>query len=57
MSMVIDKKSPLTGGALELRTEQDSLEYRGETITYIKSFYHCVDTGFELKMLNLKMQI
>ena len=54
MSMVIDKKSPLTGGALELRTEQDSLEYRGETITYIKSFYHCVDTGFEFEDAELE---
>lgn len=54
MKKVIDKKSPLTGGALELCTEQDSLEYRGETITYIKSFYRCVDTGFEFEDAELE---
>ena len=46
--------SPLTGGKVKLRTEQDSLEYRGETITYIKSFYHCVDTGFEFEDAELE---
>ena len=54
MKKVSDKKSPLTGGALELCTEQDSLEYRGETITYIKSFYRCVDTGFEFEDAELE---
>ena len=54
MKKVFDKKSPLTGGALELCTEQDSLEYRGETITYIKSFYRCVDTGFEFEDAELE---
>ena len=55
MKKVFDKKSPLTGGALELCTEQDSLEYRGETITYIKSFYRCVDTGFEFEDAELEL--
>jgi len=59
MKQVIDKPSPITGGLLELHTEPATVTYRGETISYDKSFYHCVDTGLEfaddeLEQKNLK---
>lgn len=47
MNQIVDKPSPITGGLLELRTEPASVEYRGETISYEKSFYHCVDSNLE----------
>ena len=59
MSMIVDKRSPFTGGPMELRTEPASVVYRGETIQYEKSFYHCVETNMEfvdeiLEAANLK---
>lgn len=47
MSKIHDMKSPLTGGKVELKTEDAQVEYRGETICYTRSFYRCADTGFE----------
>ena len=60
MTQIIDKISPITGGKLELRSEPASVEYRGETISYEKKFYHCVDsemefTDDELEAENLKL--
>lgn len=59
MKQIIDKPSPITGGLLELHTEPAAVTYRGETISYDRSFYHCVDTGMEfadeeLESMNLK---
>ena len=59
MKQIIDKPSPFSGGMLELHTEPATVTYRGETISYDKSFYHCVDTGMEfadeeLEGMNLK---
>lgn len=60
MRQRVIKPSPITGGALELRTERATVEYRGETISYEKSFYHCVDSNIEftdeeLENANLKL--
>lgn len=41
------KKSPFTGGEVELRKKQSSVQYKDRTITYEMEFYHCVDTGHE----------
>lgn len=49
MNIKSDIISPLTGGALELCTKPASVEYRGETIAFEKSYYRCVDTGFEFE--------
>ena len=51
--------SPITGGVLELHTVPSTVSYRGETVSYEKSYYHCVDTGMEfaddeLEAANLK---
>ena len=59
MKQIIDKPSPITGGLLELHTEPATVTYRGETISYDRSYYHCVDTGMEfadeeLESMNLK---
>lgn len=59
MKQMIYKPSPITGGMLELHIEPATVTYRGETISYDRSFYHCVDTGMEfadeeLEGLNLK---
>lgn len=60
MRQIVNKPSPITGGALELCTEMATVEYRGETISYEKSFYHCVDSDMEftdedLENANLKL--
>lgn len=60
MNQIVNKPSPITGGLLELRSEPATVEYRGETISYEKSFYHCVDSNFEfaddeLAAANLKL--
>lgn len=60
MSQIVNKPSPITGGLLELRTEPATVEYRGETISYERSFYHCVDSNLEftddeLEAANLKL--
>ena len=60
MNRLIDKPSPITGGPLELRTLPASVLYRGETISYEKSIYHCMDSGLEftdddLEAANLKL--
>ena len=59
MKQMIDKPSPITGGLLELHTEPACVTYRGESISYERSYYHCVDTGMEfmdeeLESTNLK---
>lgn len=59
MRQTIDRPSPITGGKLELCSEQATVSYRGEAISYEKFFYHCVDTGMEftdeeLEKANLK---
>ena len=47
MSVIVDKPSPVTGGPLQLRKVISEVTFRGETISYEKSFYHCVDSGLE----------
>lgn len=47
MIVLVDKPSPVTGGPLQLRKERSEVTFRGETISYEKSFYHCVDSGLE----------
>lgn len=47
MKKIVDKPSPITGGLLELCTESTSVVFRGETIFYERSFYHCVESDFE----------
>lgn len=47
MSVLINKPSPVTGGPLELCKEKAEVTFRGETISYEKSFYRCVDSGLE----------
>ena len=59
MKQIVNKPSPITGGMMELCTETASVEYRGETISYEKSYYHCVDSDLEfadeeLEAANLK---
>ena len=59
MKTVVDKLSPITGGVLELCVDSKEVIYRGDVITYQRSFYHCVDsdlefTDEELDELNLK---
>ena len=59
MKQIIDKPSPITGGLLELHTEPATVTYRGETLSYKRSYYRCVDTGMEfadeeLERMNLK---
>lgn len=40
-----EKKSPITGGEMRLMQEKSSVKFRGEDVTYIKKYYHCVDSG------------
>lgn len=47
MKTIIDKPSPITGGCLELCKEKAEITFRGEVITYERTFYRCVDSGFE----------
>ena len=47
MSIIVDKPSPVTGGHLKLCTEIAEVTFRGETISYEKSFYRCMDSGLE----------
>lgn len=59
MKQIVEKPSPITGGLLALCSEPATVSYRGETITYEKSFYHCIDTDMsfadeELERVNLK---
>lgn len=60
MRQIVDKPSPITGGLLELCKEPATVTYRGDTISYERSFYHCVDsdmdfTDDELDNANLKL--
>lgn len=60
MKQIVKKPSPVTGGKLQLRTKKTMVEYRGETISYEKKYYHCVDSGLEfaddeLEEANLKL--
>ncbi len=43
--MKTNKKSPFTGGAVELCTEQATTRFRNEQYSYTSYFYRCVDTG------------
>ena len=43
--MKTNKKSPFTGGAVELCTEPASTRFRKEPYSYTSYFYRCVDTG------------
>ena len=59
MRQILDRPSPITGGKLELCTEPATVSYRGENISYEKSFYHCLETDMEfvdeeLEKVNLK---
>ena len=59
MKREVNMPSPITGGRLEKHTEHATVEFRGETIGYEKTFYRCVDTGYEfvdeeLEKANLK---
>lgn len=47
MTVIVDKPSPVTGGPLQLCKAISEVTFRGETISYEKSFYHCVDSGLE----------
>ena len=40
-----NKKSPFTGGEVELCTEPVSTKFRKEPYSYTSYFYRCVDTG------------
>lgn len=43
----VTRKSPLTGGELLLLQEKANVTFRGESVTFTKKFYHCVDSGME----------
>lgn len=47
MRTIVDKPSPITGGSLELCKEMAEVTFRGEVITYERTFYRCVDSGLE----------
>lgn len=60
MKQTVKKPSPVTGGKLQLRTKKAVVEYRGESISYEKRYYHCMDSGLEftddeLEEANLKL--
>ena len=42
-----EKRSPITGGEMQLMQEKSSVKFRGEEISFIKKFYHCVNSGQE----------
>lgn len=43
--MKTNKKSPFTGGAVELCSEQATTHFRNEQYSYTSYYYRCVDTG------------
>lgn len=43
--MKTNKKSPFTGGSVELLSEQATTTFRGERYQYISYYYKCNDTG------------
>lgn len=45
--METNKKSPFTGGAVELCSEQANTVFRKEHYSYTSYYYRCVDTGRE----------
>jgi len=47
MKTPTDIPSPFTGGKMELCVEESSTVFRGEKISFKKSFYHCLDSGAE----------
>lgn len=60
MKVTVDKPSPITGGEMELCKELAEVTFRGEVISYEKSFYRCLDSGLEfvdeeLENANLKL--
>lgn len=60
MKQTVKKPSPVTGGKLQLRTKKAVVEYRGESISYEKRYYHCMESGLEftddeLEEANLKL--
>ena len=42
-----EKKSPITGGEMWLMQEKSSVKFRGEEVSFVKKYYHCVDSGQE----------
>lgn len=40
-----EKKSPITGGEMQLVQEKSSVKFRGEEVSFVKKFYHCEDSG------------
>lgn len=60
MKTIADKPSPVTGGQLEVCRQMEEVIFRGEKISYEKSFYRCLDSGLEfvdeeLETANLKL--
>lgn len=47
MRQLLDKPSPITGGPLELCVSPATGNFRGETIPYQKTYYHCVESDME----------
>lgn len=45
--METNKKSPFTGGAVEICSEQATTVFRKERYSYTSYYYRCVDTGRE----------
>lgn len=43
--METNKKSPFTGGVVELLTEEATTTFRNERYSYTRYYYRCVDTG------------
>lgn len=43
--MKTNKKSPFTGGAVELIAEQATTRFRNEQFSYTSYYYRCIDTG------------
>lgn len=40
-----EKKSPITGGEMQLMQERTSVKFRGKEVSFVKKYYHCVDSG------------
>lgn len=42
---IVERKSPKTGGKLQLLTEESEVTFRGEKVKYPHKHYHCIDSG------------
>ena len=42
---IVERKSPMTGGKLQLLTEEGEVTFRGEKVKYPHKHYHCIDSG------------